>query len=521
MNDDNPLFVVRRDISGGINTRQGDNVIGETQSTVLKNVELNTAGERSVRSGLTQIDATFPVTACAGAGLFGFEPDGGTNLLLIMQATAASGAMFKYTGTGTVDVIPNASAWTRIAGNDPKRTTMVKALESDEADVVIIQNGYDPAFRYEQGGTFENLEPVPADVTLSPPRTRAMTWYRDRLWTLSDNKLHFSEAISSAYASAFVRDTNYYNVPVGTERALVGTRDYGLVIFGSQQIYQLNPTMVPAPATDKPELVLDIGCVNGDTVKQVGDDFLYLAYDGVRSVKRTVQDKLQAGQSQPLSWNLKEEFEFINWAYIANADAVYFNDRYLLTLPTGTSSTNNQVWVYYPALNAWTVISGWNIAKFSTVKFDNELQLYGIDAVSGKLYRLFYGTNDNGTAVEYIEEGGAEDFGKPLQNKWGGEYKLRLKGNNVSITPTADIGQGFVALAGNTLTLPAGGFDINPTFDFPISFDYQEANGVWHMDNLGKFKTIKFRVYCNTKDAEFIIKETLATTFGEEYMSED
>jgi hypothetical protein len=392
---------------------------------------------------------------------------------------------------------------------------MVKALESDEADVVIIQNGIDNAFRMKQDYTFQHL----STANTSPPKTRAMIYYRDRLWCLKDNKLYYSGAVPVDYNATFNQASNYYNIPVGTERALVGTRDYGLIVFGSLQIYQLNPTLVPAPATDKPELVLDIGCANGDTVQQVGDDFFYLSYDGVRAVKRTVQDKLQSGQSQPLSWNLKKEFEEINWAYIQNADAVYYKDRYILTLPTGSSTTNNKLWVYYPAINAWSIISGQNIAKFATVKISNDLRLYGVDAVSGKLYRMFYGTSDDDTAIVYQEEGRGEDFGKPLQNKWGGEFKLRVYGSNATLTPTADIGQGYVALTGSPLTLPTGG--LNFPFDFPFNFGQIEGNGVWHLDDLGEFKTIKFKILCNTKDANFIIKETIATTFGEEYMSED
>ena len=512
--DDSPLYKVVRDLSGGQNSRQGENIIGENQATVLQNVELNTAGERAIRSGVTRIDDTFPATAASadcGMGLFGFEPDGGTNSLLVMVTPSAgsSASLWKYTGSGVLTSATNASGWS-IA-----RTTMIKALESDQADVVIIQNGTDAAFRMAQDYSLESL----GNTNTSPPKTRAMTYYRDRVWGLSGNSLAYSEAISSAYASAFVRDANYYDIPVGTERAVVGTRDYGLIAFGSEKIYQVNPSIIPDPAKDKSEIILDMGCANGDTVKQVGDDFFYLAYDGVRALRRTVQDKLQAGQSQPLSWNLKPEFEEINWAYIAKADAIYFEDKYLVTLPTGDSSTNNKIWVYYPSLQSWVVITGLNISRFATVKFSNQMRLYGVDAINGRLYRMFYGTSDNATAINYQEEGRAEDFGKPLQNKWGGEFKMRVRGNSAVLTPTADIGNGYTPLDGDSIVIPAGGLSFN--FYLPISFADQEADGIWHLDSLGKFKTIKFKIYCNTLNANFRIMESLATTFGDEYQSED
>jgi hypothetical protein len=514
MPDDAPLYKVVRDLSGGMNSRQGEQIIKENEATVLQNVELNVAGERSVRLGMTRIDSTYPATAGAGLGLFGFEPESssaGTNVILTMLSPSAgtSASIWRYKGSGALSACANASGWTAL------RTTMVKALESDEAEVVIIQNGTDNAFRMTEAFAFENL----GDTNTSPPKTKVMNYYRDRLFCLLDNKLYWSEAVTSAYSAAFDRANDYYNIPVGIERALMGTRDYGLVTFGSQNIYQINPSIIPDASKDKPEFVLDIGCANGDTVKQVADDIFYLAYDGVRAVRRTVQDKLQSGQSQPLSWNLKTEFDLINWAYIQNADAVYYKDKYILSLPSGSSTTNNQLWIYYPALNAWSIVTGQNIVKFATIKFSNDQRLYGLDAVNGKLYRMFYGTNDDDTTIVYQEEGRAEDFGKPLQFKSGGEFKIKVRGSGATLTPTADIGEGYVAITGDPLTIAEGGLSF--PFDFPFNFASIKAEGVWHLDNLGKFKTIKFKILCNTKDAEFIIKETIATTFGEEYISED
>jgi hypothetical protein len=132
---------------------------------------------------------------------------------------------------------------------------------------------------------------------------------------------------------------------------------------------------------------------------------------------------------------------------------------------------------------------------------------------------MFYGTSDDGTAIVYQEEGRAEDFGKPLQYKNGGEFKLKVRGSGATLTPTADIGSGYVSITGDPLTIATGGLDFN--FDFPFNFSSIEGNGVWHLDSLGKFKTIKFKILCNTKNAEFIIKESIATTFGEEYLSEE
>lgn len=504
--DDSPLYITRRDISAGVNSQQGENIIQENQSTVLQNISLDVAGERSLRKGAT-ILASLATTA--GTGLFGFQPDTGNNYLIANYGTGLKWSQ----GAAFSSIASLASTY-----DFTLSMNMFPALELDLGDVIILQNGTSNPLR---------LDPVtPAFQDLgatyqSPPKTNVMNYYRNRLWALSDNKLFYSGAVPSDYSNTFNASLNYYNIPVGKEKAIMGTRDYGLVIFGAEAVYQLNPTLVPDPAVDKPELVLSTGCANGNTVKQVGDDFVYLAWDGVRALRRTAQDKLQAGQAFPLSYLLKKEFERISWGSIDKADAVYFDNKYILTLPTAGSTYNNQMWVYYPSLNAWTVITGLNIVRLAVIKFSNEERLYGIDSTCGNVYRLFHGTSDNGVVIPYIEEGRAEDFGQPLMSKYGGEFKITAKGMGATVVPYGSVdGAGYVALDGDPLVLPTGG--LNFDFDFPFSFGAEnEVKGVWHLNSLGKFKTIKFKIYCGSLDSTLTIKESLATTFKDEYISED
>ena len=58
--DDQPLFILKRDLSGGINTRNRPEVIGDNQSVMLRNVFLETQGQASMRTGTKQVDDMFP-----------------------------------------------------------------------------------------------------------------------------------------------------------------------------------------------------------------------------------------------------------------------------------------------------------------------------------------------------------------------------------------------------------------------------------------------------------------------------
>ena len=59
--DDTPLFVVKRDLSGGQNSRQHPQIISDNQAVLLQNILLETAGETQLREGCTLVDVDFPV----------------------------------------------------------------------------------------------------------------------------------------------------------------------------------------------------------------------------------------------------------------------------------------------------------------------------------------------------------------------------------------------------------------------------------------------------------------------------
>jgi hypothetical protein len=246
---------------------------------------------------------------------------------------------------------------------------------------------------------------------------------------------------------------------------------------------------------------------------------MFLANDGVRGLFRTQQDNLQAGQSFPISYPLKDEFNLINWAYISKASAIFFDNKYIIALPSGSSTYNNSIWVYYPAYKAWVTITGWNIGAFATLKINGEERLYGIDANDGSVYRLFYGVGDNGSNIEFIEEGRGEDFGQPLVDKYGGDFKLRVAGGNGTLIISANPdGNGYSQLG--TLDLVVTGVTFPTTF--PVDFSgEEEVTGVFHLDPLGKFKRIKFKIYCTDNNAVITILESLATTFQDNYLSEE
>jgi hypothetical protein len=572
----------------------------------------------------------------AGYGLFGFNPDGGTFELMAMQQGVLSGW-------------PSSGSFIQRCGGftDGVPTTMIKAGQQSQLDVLIINNGIDDPFVMYQDHTFYDLL---ANQYYSMPKTTAMCYYGDRVWTLLKNYMAYSDAFpptyyptsaqvignqttysyttgdalkvtidtvltdnislagcstisqvaraintacGGAYATVgvypnpvgvliitsatvgtssivtvtdatsmaslnpartivnnlFSSDpittngyapydlvTNVFRVPVGTAQALIATRDQGIVAMGADQIWQLLPSQIPSPTTDQPQKVLDIGCVAGATAVQVADDIIFLAPDGVRGLFRTQLDKLQTGQSYPLSYPIPEQIDSINWAAINKACAVFFSNKYIISLPVNGSSYNNLCLVYYPSLStafyastnqsnpastkSWVIYEGWNISRFAIMNIGGQQNLYGIDAVTGQVYQLFEGTTDNGNTIVYDEQSKADDFKVPLQYKYGGEYKLRAEGGNGVLTVAANAdGLGWVQLGSLSLTTTGITFPTTFPVNFPSSV---EVMGTFHLDDYGiiKFKRCQFEISSNTNEADITIIETLATAFQEPYISE-
>ena len=500
--DDKEIYFIRKDLSGGQDNRIHGSNIPDNHATVLLNADIGTPAQTSKRPGITLIE---DVSNNPGTGLFGFEPDGGTNVLLMTEGTN----LRSWPGSATFTT--RKSDFTT-----NKLTTMIKVGEQGNNDVVLVSNGTDNVFRMTQAFSFADL----GNTNASPPLTTVMLYYRNRVFALKSNLLYWSTSFPSDYSTAFDRTTNAFRIPVGTERALIGIRDSGIVVIGNDQVWGINPSSTPA-ATDLPEKILDIGCAAGKTAVQVGDDIYFLAYDGVRGVFRTQQDKLQQGASYPLSYVLKEEVESLSWGFITKACSIYFDNKYFISVPVDGSTYCNEVWVYYPASQGWMVITGWNVSAWSKMKVNGEERLYATDSTDGKVYRAWSGFSDNGVAINYQEEGRKEDLGQPLVTKTGGVYKLRaLSAGNYDVSIYVSIDDADYTLLG-TMNLNAGGLTLPFTLPATLS-GTSIVEEQFHLDDLGPWRQIRFKIQhndLNGSDTLTFYDRTL-TTYADEYQSE-
>jgi len=84
-----------------------------------------------------------------------------------------------------------------------------------------------------------------------------------------------------------------------------------------------------------------LGCVAKNTAVVVGNDVWFLSREGLTSLQRTKESVQRQLSAIVLNTEVNDVFEDINWDYAFNACAGFFNNRYYIALPVGTSQIPN------------------------------------------------------------------------------------------------------------------------------------------------------------------------------------
>lgn len=512
--DSQPLYISRKSFSGGQNDRIEAARIGEDEAEVLTNVDISVPGHTDKRPGITLIAND---TGTRTYALQSYYPTGGTAAIYRIEGTNTR----KWTGSGNW----SANLQTLTTSVD---TSIIQGGESGENEVLFFNNGTDNPYRCNSSDTFQDLG---AGAT-SPPKSTKQVFFNNRWWILLNGFLYYSDAFSTDYSSAFAAANGFRFSGYGGDRGLFVVRDVGttfassIIVFMQNGIFGVTPSATPA-STDRPYVITSqFGAIDPKCIVQVGDDVMFLAPDGIRSMKRTVQDKLQFGTSYPLSYRLKSEFENINWAQSAKFHMQFWEDKLFFFFVRTGSSEVNRAWVYWPALDdgtgkGWAVITGWAITATTKFFVSGNEKLYG-GSSDGKVFQLWTATDDNGTAVSMTIEGRSEDFGQPALYKSGGELEVICEtAGDFDITVSASIdGASYVTLG--TINLA----DNSPTLPVALPFNLVAPARVsekFHLDSLGRFKTIQFK-FENAEDTDsstIRILEYNCTTFPDQYEAEN
>lgn len=179
-----------------------------------------------------------------------------------------------------------------------------------------------------------------------------------------------------------------------------------MIIFKNRSAWQFDFT-----STGLPQLQLitnEVGCVSHRTVRVTNNDLWFLAKkDGRAAVYSlgNVQNYFNALRTTEKSLPISSGsyLDSTNLAYLQNACAYYYRNLYILCVPHGSSTTNNKAFPFDTRFGAW--IGRWdNInanAFFTYQDSTGTEELYYCSETTGYIVKMFTGTDDNGTAIEW------------------------------------------------------------------------------------------------------------------------
>ena len=169
--------------------------------------------------------------------------------------------------------------------------------------------------------------------------------------------------IAPAYETTFGGAANLpFKVGLGDPvTGLASWVGFNLVVFCKNSCYVVDTGGTPAANGNAPTtadftirtISATTGCVSHGSIAQVGEDLFFLSRTGVRSIRRTMEENMVASDVGVISYPIQDVIDEINWAAVENATSVFWNNRYLLSVPTGGSTVNDTTIVYNTNTQSW------------------------------------------------------------------------------------------------------------------------------------------------------------------------
>jgi hypothetical protein len=247
-----------------------------------------------------------------------------------------------------------------------------------------------------------------------------------------------------------------------------------LIVFKKRRVFQVDIPSDAASAADWTVSIIsnNTGCVASGTAVQVSSDILFLSDNGIRSLVRSVADDFSS-VGIPISEVVKDVIQSINTAYIRIATAIYYDNRYFLSIPTGSNDYNDTLLVYNTALSAFEGTWSPKVMQFALTNFNNEGSRAMLKKTNGIIerysgYKSPAGTTssdyqDAGTSYESYVRTKDFNFGDTFSAKYGSHFEVIFDDSfssdaSIFIQRDSDVGdvsvQPGLNIASSVLTLP-------------------------------------------------------------------
>ena len=205
------------------------------------------------------------------------------------------------------------------------------------------------------------------------------------------------EVIASDILDSDTYDQIYaqYRFNAGTADFIVGLHSFAedrLMVFNRNSVHIVeNTTNLQGASTRL--LTNEVGCVARKSIVQVGNQVIFLSDNGVYGTQFLDEYNLR-GTETPLSEPINETIGRINKEAWENSVAVYFDNRYFISVPLDDATNNNAILVYNFLNKQWESVDQVNDANFHSsnlivVGDGDDRAVYAVNDIGG-VHRLGY-----------------------------------------------------------------------------------------------------------------------------------
>jgi len=434
-----------------------------------------------------------------------YAPAGGTREFLAYQGTALHNW-------------PNSGTWATITGATGLADEPVDLIQAGSY-VFLLKKG--EVCRYWDGTIITAF----TDTNTDPPKVKYGIYMLGWMLMWDADLLYYPT--NGTPAVGWNRTSKALAVGLGEGGDATGLKQWSnqdLILTKEGRIYSVTinnatPTnWTITPITD------DIGCVSGRTMSQFGEEFFFLAQDGIRSLTQSAQDK-KRGAALPLSWPIQDVIDTINWQYAKDvACATQWKGEYWLSFPTAASQVNNKTVIYSPRSQGFTTLDQ-GFADFNVGRFSNSPRLYsGRGVATGGVDLEDDGFDDRGSAktwtVKTKRVNGNNGSPAPHIYKRGGELEAFFESTGSYVVSVyASIDGGSNTLLG-TMTLTGSLPQLSIDLPFNLA-DQSISRKKFYLDLLGRWRDVDFTFECTDLEADVRLIRAILSTIPADYVRGD
>ena len=457
--DDPLIFEQTNSFVGGVNNITSSKLLEPTQSVELINVDIDRIGNAVTRRGTASLAGTSVPEGTANIqGMYYFDT-GSFNQLVICK----NRKIFYYDGVaGSGSWVQEGSSYLTNAADD-------SVYFAQLSDKLYFCDGTSALKSFN--GTAVNSIPAAANA---PSGVKLIASHTERLFavrTAEPDTIYVSDILSAEGTSAW-SSVDSFRVGGDGEPiiALQPWTGYRLVVFKLNSTYVIETDPTASISSWIVETISrEVGCIAPRSVAQVGSNIYWLANDGVRTLARTLQGN-ENEISDPLSKIIDSTIQEINPAQIQKAAGAYYANRYILSIPISSSTTNNATICYNTLHKAWSGKWTGDFKASAFARYTNDPNnLLALATPDGRVLRwLDYIKDEQEVTTDYQDSGSSIPtsittreftFGEPMSYKslYNVEVQFYSSTAFVSVYVLDDLGSTITAFSNIDSSTASGG----------------------------------------------------------------